>query len=163
MQTRGVVYIHSVMPAISPHIEWAIAGVLGTRVVLSWKAQSALPGTVRAEADWTGEPGTAGRLAAALRAWPMVRFEITEEASPGSDGERICHIPGRPVWRTPMSANGDVMVTEDHLRSVIEQHGTADALRHALSELLGTSVDADLEEFRQAGEGGAVTWLHQVG
>lgn len=163
MLTRGVVYVHSALPAICPHIEWAIAGVLGTRVSLSWKAQSALPGSLRAEADWTGEPGTAGRLATALRSWPMVRFELTEEASPGNDGERICHIPGRAVWRAPMSANGDIMVTEDHLRAVIEQHGTDDTLRHALTELLGTTIDAELEAFRRAGEGSAVTWLHQVG
>lgn len=163
MQTRGVVYIHSALPAICPHVEWAIAGVLGVRVALAWKAQSAQSGSLRAEADWTGTPGTASRLAAALRAWPMVRYEITEEASPGNDGERICHIPGRAIWRAPMSANGDVMVNEDRLRSVLEQNLAADALRQALSELLGTSIDEELEAFRQAGEGSVVTWLHQVG
>ena len=93
----------------------------------------------------------------------MLRFEVTEEASPGSDGERICHIPGRAVWRAPMSANGDVMITEDHLRAVMNGHQTVEAMRHALSDLLGATIDAELEPFRQAGDGSEVTWLHQVG
>lgn len=163
METSGVVYVHSALPALCPHVEWAIAGVLGVRVSLSWKAQAAQRGALRTEAAWTGAPGTGSRLAAALRAWPMLRFEVTEEASAGSDGERICHIPGRAVWRAPMSANGDVMITEDHLRAVLDQHESADGIRHALAELLGSSIDAELESYRQAGEGSAVTWLHQVG
>ena len=32
-----------------------------------------------------------------------------------------------------------------------------------LGDLLGAHVDAELEPFRRAGEGTAVTWLHQVG
>ncbi|WP_275889208.1 DUF3145 family protein [Nakamurella flavida] len=35
--------------------------------------------------------------------------------------------------------------------------------RHALSGLLGTDIDAELEPYRRAGEGSVVTWLHQVG
>jgi hypothetical protein len=38
-----------------------------------------------------------------------------------------------------------------------------DAVHHRLSDLLGAHIDADLEPYRRAGEGGAVTWLHQVG
>lgn len=102
-------------------------------------------------------------MAAALKGWPMVRFEITEEASPGVDGERICHLPGRGFWRSTMSANGDVLVGEDQLRALIARSADVDALRHALSLLVGADVDAELEAFRRAGEGTPVTWLHQVG
>jgi len=42
--TWGVVYVHSALPAICPHIEWAISGVLGTKVALAWTPQSAAPG-----------------------------------------------------------------------------------------------------------------------
>ena len=27
--TRGVVFVHACPPAIAPHVEWALAGVLG--------------------------------------------------------------------------------------------------------------------------------------
>lgn len=161
--TRGMVYVHSAPAAICPHVEWAIGSVIGGRVTLSWTAQPASPGALRADVAWSGAAGTAGKLAKALKAWPMLRFEITEEASPGADGERICHVPGRGVWRAAMSANGDVMLGEDQLRSVLTAATSLDALQHKLSDLLGAHVDAELEPYRRAGEGTAVTWLHQVG
>ncbi len=161
--TRGVIFVHSAPAAICPHVEWAISGVTGNRVSLSWTAQPAAPGSLRADASWVGRPGTGGRLAKALKAWPMLRFEVTEEASPGVDGERICHVPGSGVWRSGISANGDVVLGEDQLRSLLTSATSLDVVRHQLAELLGAHVDAELEPFRRAGEGTAVTWLHQVG
>ena len=61
--TRGVVYVHSAPAAICPHVEWAIGSVTGGRVTLSWTAQPALPGTLRADLAWSGPAGTAGTLA----------------------------------------------------------------------------------------------------
>lgn len=162
MQTGGVIYVHSALPAICPHVEWAVSGVLKTRVSLSWTAQPAAPGQLRAEASWVGDRGTGARLAAALRSWKMLRFEVTENPSAGQDGERICVVPGRPLWRATMSANGDVMIGEDQLRSLVLANPSVDALRHALSEALGEHIDDELEAFRRAGEGSEVTWLHQV-
>ena len=49
MATRGVLYVHSALPAVGPHIEWAVAGVLGMPVKLDWQPQPASPGTVRTE------------------------------------------------------------------------------------------------------------------
>jgi hypothetical protein len=161
--TRGVVFVHSAPAAICPHVEWAISSVIGGRVSLSWTAQPAAPGSLRADVSWAGKPGTGSRLASALKAWPMLRFEVTEDASPGADGERICHVPGRGIWRTAISANGDVVVGEDQLRSLMASATNLDAAAHRLSELLGAPIDAELEPYRRAGEGTAVTWLHQVG
>ena len=122
--TRGVVFVHSAPAAICPHVEWAISGVTGGRVSLSWTEQPARPGSLRADASWSGRPGTGARLANALKAWPMLRFEVTEEASPGVDGERICHVPGRGVWRAAISANGDVVLGEDQVRSLLASAST---------------------------------------
>jgi len=158
-----VVYVHSAPAAICPHVEWAIASVTGGRVTLSWTAQPAAPGSLRTDASWSGPAGTGGRLAKALKAWPMLRFEGIEEPSSGVDGERICHVPGRGIWRAAVSANGDVVLGEDQVRSVLSSAGSLDAVHHKLTDLLGAHIDADLEPFRRAGEGSAVTWLHQVG
>ena len=125
--TRGVVFVHSAPAAICPHVEWAISGVTGGRVSLSWTAQPAAPGSLRADAGWSGRPGTGGRLAKALKAWPMLRFEVTEEASPGVDGERICHVPGRGIWRAAISANGDVVLGEDQVRSLLSSAANLEA------------------------------------
>lgn len=161
-EARGVVYIHSAPAAICPHAEWALSSVLGDRVTLVWTTQPASPGQMRADVSWTGEAGTGSRLAAALKAWPMLRFEITEEPSAGCDGERICHLPGRGIWRAATSANGDVMVGEDRIRALLSRGYGAEKLSHELNQLLGAELDAELEPYRRAGDGTPVTWLHQV-
>ena len=58
MTTRGVLYVHSAPRALCPHVEWAVAGVLGTRVNLDWIRQPAAPGTWRSEFSWQGQAGT---------------------------------------------------------------------------------------------------------
>lgn len=93
MTTRGVLYVHSAPRAMCPHVEWAVAGVLGLRVQLDWIRQPASPGTWRSEFSWRGEAGTASKLASALRGWQMLRFEVTAEPSPTAEGERYSATP----------------------------------------------------------------------
>jgi hypothetical protein len=162
VSTRGVVFVHSSPTAVCPHVEWAISGVLGNRVVLQWTAQPAVPGQLRAECTWTGPAGTGGALAGALRAWSMLRFEVTEEPSTGVDGERFCHVPQLGLWRGRTSANGDIVVGEDQLRALLLDLPAAQ-VPGRVRELLGTAWDEALEPFRFAGDGAPVTWLHQVG
>lgn len=163
MSTRGVVYVHSSPAAVCPHVEWAISGTLGTRVTLHWTAQPAAPGQLRAECCWIGAASTGGALVKALRAWPMLRFEVTEEPSPGVDGERFCHVPGLGLWRARTSANGDVMVGEDQLRALVTGSHGPEAFAHQVDQLLGAAWDDALEPYRRAGDGAPVAWLHQVG
>ncbi|MBN9609479.1 MAG: hypothetical protein BGO26_07415 [Actinobacteria bacterium 69-20] len=160
---HGVVYVHSAPPAICPHVEWAMSDVLGTRVSMQWTEQAASPGQLRASLPWSAAPGSGSRLAKALRKWQMLRFEVTEDASPGVDGERICYIPGRGFWRAAVSANGDVMLGESHIADLMARADGVDDLRARLSAALGADVDAELEPYRRAGDGTAITWLHQVG
>ncbi len=161
-RSRGTVFIHCCPPALAPHVEWALAGVLGRPARLSWTAQPAAAGQLRTEAGWVGPVGTAARLAASLRAWPMLRFEITEDASAAADGERLAYVPGRGFHRAMISANGDVVVGEERLRGLLERARTADDYAHGISELLGTQWDAELEPYRLAGDGAPVTLLTQV-
>lgn len=164
MSTRGVIYVHSSPSAVSPHVEWAISGVLDARVALDWTAQDAAPGQVRAECAWVGPVGTAARVASALRAWSMLRFEITEDPSPGTDGERFSHVPGLGLWHGRTSANGDIVLGEDQVRTALDAVRADDrALARRLDDMLGSRWDDALEEFRVAGDGGAVTRLHRVG
>jgi Protein of unknown function (DUF3145) len=160
--TRGAVFMHCCPPAVAPHVEWALAGVIGRPARLSWSAQPAEPSCLRAEAGWVGPVGTGSRLAAALRAWPMLRYEITEDASATNDGERLAHVPGRGFHRAVISANGDVLVSEERLRGLLDRAKTADDYTHGLRELLGTAWDADLEPYREGGDGAPVTLLHQA-
>jgi hypothetical protein len=160
--TTGVVFMHCCPAAIAPHIEWALAGVLGRPVRLSWTGQPAAPAHLRAEATWTGPVGTGARLAAAMRAWSMLVFEVTENGTSTSDGERLAYVPGRGFHRSMISANGDVVVGEERLRGLLERCRNADEFAHGMHELLGTSWDVELEPYRHAGDGMAVSLLHQV-
>jgi hypothetical protein len=148
---------------VCAHIEWAVARVLGVPVRMQWSSQPVDGSTLRSECQWTGKVGTAGELASALKAWSMIRFEVTEDASEGVDGERIAYLPGRGIHRSTMSANGDLLVSEDRLRTLLANASTGEALAHGLEKLLGAAWDAELEPYRYAGDGAPVTRLYQVG
>jgi len=116
---RGVLHVHSAPTALSPHIEWAVAGVLGVAVSLPWVDQPASPGTLRAELSWQGRPGTAAAITSALAGWNLLRFEITEEASPGCDPVRYSCTPSLGAFCAVTSANGDILIPEGRLRAAM--------------------------------------------
>ena len=164
MATRGVVYVHSAPPALCPHVEWAVGGVLGVRVTLDWTPQPAAPGTVRGELSWQADAGTGARLASALRDWMHLRFEVTEEPSAGAEGERWSSTPTLGLFHATTGVHGDILVREDRLRAALARAGS-DPATDVLAEmqaLLGKSWDDELETFRYAGDGAPVRWLHQV-
>ena len=119
MTVHGVLQVHSAPPALSPHIEWAVAGVVGVPVTMPWVDQPASPGMLRAELNWQGRPGTAGAITSALAGWNLLRFEVTEEASPGCDAVRYSCTPSLGTFSAVTSANGDVLVPEGRLRAAM--------------------------------------------
>jgi hypothetical protein len=159
--TRGVVFVHSCPRALAAHVEWALADVLGAPVDLTWIAQPVDPGTVRTEVSWSGVTGTAGRIVSALRGWGRVRFEVTEEPTAGTEGERYSVTPSLGVFRAIVGVHGDVQVTEERLRGALARAATGADLAEELSGLLGAAWDAELEAFRYAGDGAPVRWLRQ--
>ena len=153
----GVVYIHASPAAVCPHVEWALSSTLNARANLKWSPQPALPGQLRAITNWVGPVGTGAALASALRSWTVLRFEVTEEPSEGVDGQRFCHTPSLGLWSGTMSANGDIMVGEMRLRSLMS--AGADTLAAELDTVLGTAWDDALEPYRDGGDSGEVSWL----
>ena len=156
--TTGVVYVHASPAAVCPHVEWALSSTLSARADLRWKPQPAMPGQLRAVANWVGPVGTGARLANALRSWPVLRFEVTEDPSPGVDGQRFCHTPQLGLWSGAMSANGDTIVGEMRLRALMASG--ADAMLAELDSVLGTAWDEALESYRYGGAAEA-SWLHR--
>ncbi|WP_284579275.1 DUF3145 domain-containing protein [Streptomyces sp. 2P-4] len=163
MTTRGVLYVHSAPRALCPHVEWAVGGVLGVRVNLDWIRQPASPGTWRAEFSFVAEPGTASRLASALRGWHLLRFEVTAEPCATAEGERYSSTPDLGIFHAVTGLHGDILVPEDRLRAALARsvRGESD-LEAEIAALLGKPWDDELEPFRHAGEGAPVRWLHQV-
>ncbi len=164
MTTRGVVYIHSAPPALGPHVEWALTGVLGQRVSMDWTPQAAAPGTFRTELSWLGEAGTASRVASALRGWVHLRFEVTEEPTAHTEGARFSSTPALGLFHAVTGVHGDLVIPEDRLRATVERVAREKGdLPAEIDRLLGRPWDDELETFRWAGEGAPVRWLHQVG
>ncbi|MEP6464315.1 MAG: DUF3145 family protein [Frankiaceae bacterium] len=158
MTARGVLHVHSCPPALCPHVTWAVARVLGAPIDLAW-SQAATPGLLRAECEWDGAVGTASRLASALKGWQPLRFETVELASPGCDGWRYSYTGSLGLFATAISANGDVMIGEDHIRALLDAGGD---LRSRLADLLGAPWDAELEGYRKAGYLAPVNRVAQV-
>jgi hypothetical protein len=148
---------------LCPHVEWAVGSVLGVRVSLTWTAQPAAAGLLRAEVAWRGRPGSAGRIAASLREWALLRFEVSEDPSHGYDGERYAVTPSLGLFRATTSSTGDIVVGEDRLRALLGTAPDGTALAHGLERLLGSAWDEELEPYREAGEGAPVRWLHAAG
>ena len=176
MSVRGVLQVHSAPPALCPHIEWAVAGVLGVPVSLPWVNQAAAPGMARAELEWQAGPGTSAAITSALAGWGRLRFEVTEEASPGCDAVRYSYTPDLGTFSAVTMANGDILIPESRLRAAMAvaaagpQLGALDShpqrvgsLEDEIARLLGQPWDDELEPFRCAGDGAPVRWLHATG
>jgi hypothetical protein len=131
---------------------------------MPWVSQPAAPGSLRAELTWKGKAGTAGAITSALAGWKRLRFEITEEASPGCDAMRYCYTPDLGLFGATASANGDILIPENKLRAAMAMaaNGTL-VLEKELQRLLGTAWDDELEPFRRAGDGAPVRWLNATG
>jgi hypothetical protein len=154
---------------------------------MPWVDQPAAPGSMRAELTWQGKPGAAGAITSALAGWNLVRFEVTEDASPGCDAMRYSHTPALGTFSAVVAANGDVLVPEGRLRAAIalatsatsgraedalgtlrDLHGPrhpalGGSLEAELGLLLGQPWDDELEPFRRAGDGAPVRWLNATG
>jgi hypothetical protein len=106
----------------------------------------------------------AGAITSALAGWNRLRFEVTEEASPGCDAVRHCYTPNLGLFSATTSANGDILIPENKLRAAIALGANGAALLDKeLEKLLGTAWDNELEPFRRAGDGAPVRWLNATG
>jgi Protein of unknown function (DUF3145) len=119
VSVRGVLHVHCAPPALCPHIEWAVAGVIGVPVSIPWVDQPASPGAMRGELQWNGSPGAAGAITSALASWNLVRFEVTEDASAGCDAVRYSHTPALGTFSAVIAANGDIVIPENRLRAAM--------------------------------------------
>jgi len=105
-----------------------------------------------------------GAITSALAGWNRLRFEVTEESSPGCDAVRYSYTPNLGIFSATTSANGDILVPENKLRAVLAlgANGTS-VLEKEIERLLGAAWDNELEPFRRAGDGAPIRWLNATG
>lgn len=160
--TRGVLFVHSVPPALTPHIEWAVCHALDQDIKLHWSKQAAEPGMMRCEFAWVGSVGAGVRIASALRGWEHLRYEVTEEPTGHSDGGRWAHTPSLGIFHSQMDSVGNIVVPEDRVRAAMESARSMEELLERLDLALGQAWDDELEPYRHAGAGAPIRCLNQV-
>jgi len=90
-------------------------------------------------------------------------FEVTEDASPTSEGARYSFTPELGLFHAVTGLHGDIMIPEDRLKAAVVKSAIGDLpLLAEIDKLLGKAWDESLEPFRHAGEGAPVRWLHHV-
>jgi hypothetical protein len=149
VSVRGVLQVHSAPPALSPHVEWAVAGVVGVPLTLPWVDQPASPGMLRAELNWQGRPGCAATLTSALAGWNLLRFEVTEEASPGCDAVRYSCTPSLGTFSAVTSASGDILVPEGKLRAAMTLAASAVPAASGRTAATGSESGGDIGILRE--------------
>ena len=162
-RARGVVFLYAVPRALCPHVEWALTSLLDAEARLDWQPQPVAPPAMRAELAWEGRPGLGSRFASALRAIPGLHVEVTEEPSPGREGERYAMTPSLGLHRAIIGVHGDILVSEDRLRAAVAGAAATGAdLSDGIAYLLGTAWDTELEPYRVATADTPVRVLHHV-
>lgn len=148
---RGLLIVHCVPRALAPHIEWAIAGVIGVPLKVKWEKQPIEPTLLRTEIAWHITSGTGAQLATALRGWDELRFEIIQYPSAREDGSRWMYTPELGIHHSNMDASGNITLTEDRIKSCIEScKSDPSQIPFELGIALGKPWDDELEIYREA-------------
>lgn len=161
--TTGVVSIYAAPAALCPRIERTLARTLQAALPtrrLFWHTATQFSGMLSTSVDWIGPVGSGQALAEALAEWPILSFDVTEDATESWNGQRFSHTPELGLWHGETNASGDVVVSENRLRELMHSGD----LEHGLDLALGTAWDESLEPYRK-GElpTTQVTWLSAVG
>lgn len=143
--SRGYLVIHSAPSALTRHIQWAVANLLGRSVLLMWRPQPLLAGTYRTTCEWRDRTGMGAELASVLRGWHYLRYEIREEEAAATTLYRFT--PELGIHRAVLDPSGSVMLTENQITSALALND--DELRESLLRSMGSEWDQELEQFRR--------------
>lgn len=147
---HGKLTIHSAPKALCPHVDWSISDVFAAPFRGEWKSQPLIPGSYRLDLPWQGKTGSASRLASALAGWEFLRFEITQVAQLGLDGEFYRFTPRLKMHSSVINAMGEIVVNENQILTTLSQNREPALLSEELCKLLGSQWDHELEPFRIA-------------
>jgi hypothetical protein len=145
-QVRGFLTIHSAPSALRHHIDWAIQGVLGNWIKLSWNPQPLLPGTFRTQLDFRASQGAAAEMASVLRSWHYLNFEIIEGSEIG--GELFRFTPELGIHRSIVDQSGSILINENQLSSLLTTSFDEESIREGVAGLMGNSWEMELDRFR---------------
>jgi hypothetical protein len=145
-QVRGFLTIHCAPSALRHHIDWAIQGVLGNWIKLSWNPQPLLPGTFRTQLEFRAAQGAAAEIASVLRSWHYLNFEVIEGSETG--GELFRFTPELGIHRAVVDQSGAVLVNENQLAALLASAFDEESIREGIATIVGNSWESELDRFR---------------
>ena len=146
----GRILIYSTPGALIQHIEWAINQAVGQVVSLSWVNQPLNPGSKAMEFEYKHNLPIAAKLAAALKAWHYIRFEMREINKNTNDATLYRVSPDLGLHQASLASNGDVVLNENQVNTILKNSTTHDRLINNLENALGNQWEAELEPYRLA-------------
>lgn len=175
----GRTVIHSCPRALTSHVEWALARLITDLRLPPWSPQPAESGSSRIEFEWVGTYLTASKMTSSLHQIGRIRAEISTHPHDDALGERFLLSPTLGIHRSVIDASGDCVVSEQRVRQMIFECGTAlrtkpglvgrgtqaweQQIASELDSLFGTTWDHELDVFRSAAFGADIRWLSSAG
>lgn len=148
--THGHLTIHVAPKSVLKNLEWSLAEVLKAPVTIGWQSQPLATASYRGEISWSGCVGTAARLAATLRGWHYLVFEVHEAARNGSDGSLFLFTPELGLFSGTVGPHGDLMINEHQLRKLLTENLRPVAIIDAIESFLGREWDEVIDVYRRA-------------
>lgn len=144
---HGRLHIYSCPKALIKHVQTVMEGELNQSLVLNWQRQPLRPGGYRGSLSYSHGIGSGAKIVTALKSWSYLIFELSEFNS--FEGSLYLYTKELGLYRSPINSQGQIMVSEDLLNSVITQDMIQGDLRDAVEKLMGKPWDIALEPFRE--------------
>lgn len=167
--TTGVLSVYAAPAILQTRVEQALMCTLHTPHSprrLLWVDDDMFPGALSTSCEWIAPVGTGALLAQALHQWPVLRFEITENATENTPGHCYRYCPEWGLWSGEINSMGTTVIPADQLASLFTstdpQQLQEDQKR--LQEMLGTVWDEALSPYRvHCPATPLTTWLSAAG
>ncbi len=144
---HGRLIIYSCPKTLIKHLEAGLERELNERVNINWHSQVLKPGSYRGQMSYSSAIGSGARIVNTLKSWSYLIFELSEFNS--SEGSIYFYTKELGLYRGSINSQGQIVVSEDMLKSAITQNLSQSDLTIALEKLIGRPWDDFLEPFRR--------------
>ena len=151
MSLSGDLRIYSAPKALLRHIQWSLNAIFEEKVSLEWVVQPLTPGTYSCELYWRSSvhKDRASKIAATLKSWHYIRFEVREFPTDGGEGVLYRCTPDLGMHQAVTASTGDVMIHENRILTILGNSKGFETLREGLQDALGVAWDDELECYRR--------------
>ncbi|NDF93385.1 MAG: DUF3145 family protein [Actinobacteria bacterium] len=144
---HGRLNIYSCPKTLIKHLETGLERELNESVNLNWQNQVLKPGSYRGQMSYSSAIGSGARIVNTLKSWSYLIFELSEFNF--SEGSIYFYTKELGLYRGSINSLGQIIVSEDLLKSAITQNLIQSDLTLALEKLMGRPWDDFLEPFRR--------------